>query len=401
MKRFLIVFLMCFIAIFTTFIATNYKINSEIITDNINTFSNKIVGKSDPVYSDELKVNRLQIKNATYNYNRLNDYQKKMYAAIAYGVKDLKSIVNVDNYSYGDVDLISADAKIVMTAFFADHPEVFYLDLSYKLSVSKGLMYDRIEIELSYSVENKQDLEQKIQKIEAVIDSYTNNLASKSDFEKELYLHDHVATDVKYYTEITEIADVPEVYHTIYGAFIEKQAVCDGFAKTMQILLDRCDIENIFVTGMIDETPHAWNMIRLDYEWYHLDLTSDKYVKEADGSTKSVAHTYFNVTDEEILKSHVIDDQDLNPSAKSTNFNYYIKTNSNINSTQNFDERVKEIIQSQSSSNSLEFSCEINDVPTKLLAVLYEINFNGYKNNNGTVKMKYYNENNTYIVQKQ
>ncbi|MDD2376841.1 MAG: hypothetical protein PHD15_05630 [Clostridia bacterium] len=400
MKKFLIVFLICFLAIFATFIITNYNVNSVIIAENVNILLNKIIGKSDLEYSDELKVNKLQIKNATYSYNKLNNYQKKMYTAVAYGVKDLKSTVNVDNYSSGDVDIISKDAKVAMTAFFADHPEVFYLNLAYKLSVSTGLMYDKIEIELSYSVKNKQDLNKKLQEIENAIISYTYNLYTKSDFEKELIIHDNIVKDVKYYNETTEISNVPEVYHTIYGVLIEKQAVCDGFAKTMQILLDRCNIENIFITGNINETPHAWNMVRLDSEWYHLDLTSDKYVKEADGTNKTVAHTYFNVTDEFILKSHGIDDQESNPIAQSTNYNYYIKTNTYIYSTQNFGNRIKEIIQFQSNSNSLEFSTDINDVPTKLLSVLYDINFNGYKNNDGTIKMKYYNENNTYIVQK-
>jgi len=401
MKKFLIVFLTCFIAIFATFILTSYNLKIDIIVDNISTFSSKLIGKSIPQYSDDIKVNRLQMKNATYNFNKLSDNQKKMYSAIAYEVQKLNNIVNLDNYSSGDIEAISQDAKVVMTAFFADHPEVFYLKLTYKLSLSKSFVYDRIQIELDYSVKNKQDLEEKLQLVEKSMDSYTNNLDGKNDFEKELYMHDSIAKDVKYYNEITDITDVPEVYHTIYGVFVEKQAVCDGFAKSMQILLDKYDIENIFVTGMINEVPHAWNMVKFDNEWYHLDLTSNKYVKEVDGTTKTVVHTYFNVIDTFILKSHTIDNKELNPIANSTTYNYYVKTNSYINSTQNFDSRIKEILQLQKNNNSLEFSADISDVPTKLLNILYDLNFNGYKSNSTTVKMKYYNEFNTYIVQKQ
>lgn len=401
MKKFLVVFLTCLIAILGTFVITNYNINFAIISDNISTFSNKIIGKSQQLYSDEIKVNRLQMKSATYNFNKLNDNQKKMYSAVAFQVKDLENIVNIDNYSSGNIDFISEDAKAVMTAFFADHPEVFYLNLTYNLSLSKSIIYDRIQIELSYSVENKQDLESKLKKVEEVMNSYIDNLGQKSDFEKELIIHDSIARDAKYYNEITEISKVPEVYHTIYGTFIEKQAVCDGFAKSMQILLDRLDIENIFITGKINETPHAWNMIKLDNEWYHLDLTSDKFVKETDGSTKTVVHTYFNVIDSFILKSHFIDNIELNPTATSMDNNYYIKTNSYIDTIQNFDYRIKEIIQSQSNNNSLEFATDMSDVPTKLINVLYNINFNSYKSNSSNIKMKYYNEFNTYIVQKQ
>lgn len=400
MKKLLIVFMICFVAIFVTFLITSHKLDLTTLTDEINIIFSKIVGKSNEQYSDELKVNRLQMKNATYNFNKLDENQKVMYSGIAVAVKNLDTIADIDNYASDDIDKISNDAKVVITAFFADHPEVFYLNLTYKIYVSKSLLNDRIRIELSYSVQDKSDLEVKLQQIETSMESYTNSLANKTDFEKELYIHDSLAKNVKYYNEITDINNVPEQYHTIYGSFVEKKAVCDGFAKAMQILLDKVNIENIFITGNIDETPHAWNMIKLDYEWYHLDVTSDKYIKEDDGTTKTVVHTYFNVTDDVILKSHSIDSQEKNPVAKSTEYNFYNKTNSYISSVQDFDARIKEIVNSQINNNSLEFSSDVIDVPTKLLKVLYDINFNGYKDNGTNVKMKYYNEYNTYIIQK-
>lgn len=341
------------------------------------------------------------MSDATANYNLLNENQKKMYAAVVYAVKDLNNEVTVDNYSGEDIEKISEDAKTVMSAFFADHPEVFYLKLSYKISLSKSILNEKIKIELSYIINDKNELDSKINQIDDIINSYIADLDNKSNFEKEVIIHDALALDTKYYNEITDIAKVPEQYHTIYGTFIEKKAVCDGFAKAMQILLDRVGIENIFVTGMIGEVPHAWNMVKFDNDWYHLDLTSDKYIKEPDGSTKTVVHTYFNVTDDFIQKSHIIDNKDKNPIANTNTYNYYVKTDSYIATTDDFDSRIKQIVEKQKNKNSLEFATDLIDVPTKLLNVLYDINFNGYKSAGTTVKMKYYNELNTYIVQKQ
>jgi hypothetical protein len=368
---------------------------------DISSFANKITGKTSQEYSNEVKINKLQMSDATANFNLLNDNQKKMYSAVAFCVKDLNSVVTVDNYSGDDIEKISNDAKTVMSAFFADHPEVFYLKLSYKISLSKSILNEKIRIDLTYTINDKAELDSKIDKIDGVINSYLANLENKSDFEKEVIVHDALALDTKYYNDTTDISQVPEQYHTIYGTFIEKQAVCDGFAKAMQIILSRIGIENLFVTGMIGEVPHAWNMVKLDNEWYHLDLTSDKYIKETDGTTKTVVHTYFNVTDEFIQKSHTIDNKELNPIANATDSNYYIKTNSYISTTEDFDTKIKSLVQSQSNKNSLEFATDVIDVPTKLLNVLYEINFNDYQKSGTTVKMKYYNELNTYIVQKQ
>lgn len=401
MKKFFIVFVICALAISATYLVTHYNINFQNITDEVSNFFSNTFGTLQNQKIEDLQVNSLQPKNSTYHYNQLDDNQKKMYLAIGYAVRDLKPIASVNNYAADNIDLISQDAKKVMTAFFADHPEVFYLDLTYKLSLSRSVLANKIQIELTYSVTSINDLYDKISQIQQVIDSYINNTNNMTDFNKEVYLHDSIAKDTKYYTDITNIYDIPEEYHTIYGVFIKKQGVCDGFAKSMQILLDRVDIENIFVTGMLSDTAHAWNMVKMDGEWYHLDVTSDKNIKEPDGTTKIPVHTYFNVTDQFILQSHTIDDKELNPVAAATKDNYFIKTNAYISSTDNFEERIKEIVQAESQNNALEFSTDLFDVPDKLLKVLYDINFNNYKTSNGSVKMKYYNEYNTFIIPKE
>lgn len=401
MKKVLIVFILCIIAITTTYVLTSYNVSFESLAVDINGFASRLTGKNEVQYSNDIKVNRLQLKDATVNYNRLNENQKKIYSGIVLSVKDLNEVVILDNYTSENLELISEDVKVAMSAFFADHPEVFYLNLTYRISLSKSILNERIRIDLSYNVDNKNELETKLIEVENVVNAYISNLKGNNDFEKELYLHDKVALDVKYYSDTTDISQVPEVYHTIYGTFVEKQAVCDGFAKAMQILLDRIDIDTMFVTGMIGSVPHAWNLVKIDDEWYHLDLTSDKYVKEDNGTTKTVVHTYFNVTDASILRSHTIDNKELNPVANATKNNYYIKTNSYIYTTDNFDNKIKALVEAQKDKNALEFASNVIDVPTKLLNVLYDINFNGYRNGGASVKMKYYNEFDTYIVQKQ
>ena len=42
-------------------------------------------------------------------------------------------------------------------------------------------------------------------------------------------------------------------------------------------------------------SAHAWNMVRLDGEWYCVDVTWNDPV-DADSSDPQVGHRYFNVT---------------------------------------------------------------------------------------------------------
>lgn len=401
MKKILTVFLACMAVLFITFMITNKSIDIDIITDNVKTFFSDITGKEKINYSNEFKINNLQLKKADLNFNRLNDRQKEIYTQIAIATKELNETIRFDNYLGDDIEKISSDVKIVITAFFADHPEIFYLNSTYNLSLSKTILYDKIQLKLTYSVKNKSELEEKLNELTDIINKYTENLTVGNDFDNEVYLHDKLAKEVKYYDEIAELDNIPEEYHNIYGTLTKKASVCDGFTKTLQLLLEKVGIESQFVTGSINDEPHAWNLVKLDDNWYHVDLTSNKYVKDEDEKNIVVAHTYFNVNDDFILKTHKIDNKELLPKCYKTDYNFYVKKGYHVSSTDNFNNKIEEIIKKQSDNNCLEFAADgISDVPNKLLNALYSLNFNNYKNVGKNVKMKYYNEQNTFIVKK-
>lgn len=61
----------------------------------------------------------------------------------------------------------------------------------------------------------------------------------------------------------------------IVGALINRKCVCNGFASAFKYLCDRLgDLEVIMVSGETTE-PHAWNMAKVDGEFYHIDVTWD------------------------------------------------------------------------------------------------------------------------------
>ena len=59
--------------------------------------------------------------------------------------------------------------------------------------------------------------------------------------------------------------------YTAYGAYKQKQAVCQGLAGLLyRILLDR-GIDN----RIISSSTHAWNAVKVEDEWYMCDATGD------------------------------------------------------------------------------------------------------------------------------
>jgi hypothetical protein len=159
--------------------------------------------------------------------------------------------------------------------------------------------------ELYTAIENRYDVIINDEKVAAVhskakdiISSVTNS--SMSDLEKELAIHEYVVKNTTYDFDNYINERVPEDSYTAYGTLINGKAVCQGYADTMKLLLNLAGIEAKVVVGYAKQ-PHAWNMVKIDGEYYHLDATWDDPVPD---EGNNVRYSYFNVSDEEISKDH-------------------------------------------------------------------------------------------------
>ncbi|WP_337100389.1 leucine-rich repeat domain-containing protein [Paenibacillus sp. YIM B09110] len=96
-----------------------------------------------------------------------------------------------------------------------------------------------------------------------------------SDLEKEEAIHDfvtgHVTYDDKYFSYNIPTVSRP---NDSYGALIEQYAICDGYARSMKLLGGMAGLEIFYVNGW-SGIGHAWNLIRLDGQLYHVDATWD------------------------------------------------------------------------------------------------------------------------------
>jgi hypothetical protein len=87
--------------------------------------------------------------------------------------------------------------------------------------------------------------------------------------------------------------------------------------------MHRLGYESFYVSGTADGGAHAWNLIELGGDYYHIDLTWD----DLDGEPAEVLYDYFCITDEEIAKTHTVDAGIIFPEASSTEYNYFVKEN--------------------------------------------------------------------------
>ena len=101
-----------------------------------------------------------------------------------------------------------------------------------------------------------------------------------------------------------------------YGVLKFHEAICVGNATTFKLFMDMLDIPCKLVHS-VEEGEHCWNLVKIDGDWYHTDITFD-------GGEFKPAYTNFNVTDNFKIGDYPWDTTKF-PAAKATKYNYAAK----------------------------------------------------------------------------
>ncbi len=236
-----------------------------------------------------------------YGYQSLDtDLQKKCYEKIAQNIytiaekKDKTGRYIIKQICLLNYEMSERDIRQAIFAFEIDNPQIFWLDNTFAYGISEGSTVIQL-----YSYESASECHNDLVKLEKSVKKIISKLEpGLTEYERELYIHDAVAGSVDYATGVKSIDDGWR-YFTSVGALIDKSAVCESYAKSMQLLLAHAGIESILVNGKSKDVLHMWNMVKIDGEWYHLDPTWD----DTDDGT---IYKYFNLSDEYILKDHTV-----------------------------------------------------------------------------------------------
>lgn len=120
-----------------------------------------------------------------------------------------------------------------------------------------------------------------------------------TNLEKILIVHDYIARtyDYELHTEGSPYA--------VYTFMKEKRGVCMAYALLFEKMMEHLDIPCYYVIGKADgegNSGHAWNMVQLDGQWYHLDVTWDDIGSKS--TAWQIRYRYFLLTDEQMKKDH-------------------------------------------------------------------------------------------------
>lgn len=208
------------------------------------------------------------------------------------------------------LSITEAELDMVLEVYRNDNPQHFWLGRECTLSFSNSCVVNKISP--TYTMTGSDLTAAKAAFNTAVETALAGITPDMSQFEIELYLHDYLADRVDY------VLDAPNA-HNAYGALVEGKAVCEGYARAFQYLLMQAGISSYVVTGTSRGEDHAWNLVRIDGEYYHVDLTWD------DASKKDAnCYAYFNVTTAQLEEDHTIAEQVYAiPTCTATAANYF------------------------------------------------------------------------------
>lgn len=231
-------------------------------------------------------------------------------------------------------ELTQKDIYEAIIAFKNDHPDVFWLGNKFTYYSNNGYTY----VELTF-ITTGAELEKQQQIFsDAVSDFVENATKYSSEYEREKYVNDYIISNCSYDDEAAKNNYQSGNAGNTYGVLVEKKAICEGYARTFQLLCNEMGIQCVSVAGMTDNIGHEWNCAYIEGNWYHIDVTWNDTENDVD------KYAYFNLTDEQMYSSHRVDDlfskidadeynNDENlignlfvPQCTATEYNYYQQT---------------------------------------------------------------------------
>ena len=135
-------------------------------------------------------------------------------------------------------------------------------------------------------------------------------------------MFDYLASNVAYSTGAPD-------NQNIISVFVNGETVCQGYAAATQYLLEKLDIPCAVVAGTADGQSHAWNLVKLDGEYYYIDTTwgNATYSGDGMGLDSFINYNYFAVTTGELQKTHQPNDDIIVPVCQAVKDNYYVHEN--------------------------------------------------------------------------
>ena len=260
--------------------------------------------------SDTLQKGGLGISQPSGDVATLaSTYDKDAFdARLVEAFKNYESSVDVSDIGITRDEAYNGGINTVINS----HPEIIGIaGTSYYYSPSTNLVTKIVISYTSNAREEQQKLDAAINELNSRVD-----ISGMTDEEIVLAYHEYLTSTVAYaYAAYLQGSLGGAHEYDMYGALVNHSSVCQGYAETMFYLLKKAGLSCAIASSQ--NINHAWNIVKVNGKWYHVDATWDDPVWDMPGRSN---HDYFLVSfdtmNKNTLVNHTKDRTDMVVSAQ-------------------------------------------------------------------------------------
>lgn len=223
----------------------------------------------------------------------------------------LEGLLNFED----DIDL--TEYKITKNEFNSiyrsviwQNPGIFYVDQTYVESTSSMDTGKILNIRPNYVI-NKRNYAQEKARLDQRVQRILQNIDTSWPAYRQLrYLHDELDTFIEYEKDVDTYGSS---LYTTYGALVNNQALCHGYTLSFNYIANLLGFETRVVSS--EAMNHTWSMVKIDGQWYHVDVTWDDPIADLAGRA---THDYFLLSENKIKQLRPGVDWNMVPKATST-----------------------------------------------------------------------------------
>ncbi|MBP3635787.1 MAG: hypothetical protein J6J17_04990 [Bacilli bacterium] len=190
---------------------------------------------------------------------------------------------------FNDIEDLSKDLKTFSYLNQLVHPFN-----SFK-TIESNYINKRVDVKIEKKYSNN-DIKKINDELNDIINKLNINAYSNINDKIKLF-HDYLAS-INKYDKNKENSTSTYNSDSAVGALFEGYAVCSGYTDAMAIFLNMLNLENVRVIT----DKHAWNAVKIDDIWYHIDLTWDDPITNTNEDI--IQHDYFLISTDELLSKN-------------------------------------------------------------------------------------------------
>lgn len=242
-------------------------------------------------------------------YEQLNEDERRVYDW-------LLAYLPAREETFTIMEATEEEAGPAFRAVMGDHPELFWLTGAYTYRQPQDGSFIEITPAFVMPADEVAALESQVESVVSEIMALIP--AEASEYDRARICYEWIIDNTTY--------DEAAHDQSIQGVFLDRVAVCAGYARAFQHLMHEMGVRCDYLSG----GGHAWNLVWIDGTPTYVDTTWGDPVFMAENGERApqtMVYDYLCLTADELYRNHTVggpvSDPQVLPACDSTTYDYY------------------------------------------------------------------------------